>query len=162
MRAPETNQSIPRWPIGGVVAAAAFAALLAAPGLAPIALAGDAAVLSLREYSDEAFREAVDSRAPVVLYFEADWCAPCKEMHDRTFRDPAVLEAAEGTRFLRIDMSGGDPVANEAQRAFRVFGAPTTIFYSAGGKERERRIGFIPPALFVRLLRASGEAGTTA
>jgi thiol-disulfide isomerase/thioredoxin len=106
-------------------------------------------------FKDEAFLEAKKSGAPVVLYFEADWCAPCKEMHARTFRTPAVLEAAAGVRFFRIDMTMPDRYVELVQKSFRIVGAPTVVLFGPDGKESGRRFGFIPPDDFVKMLGAS-------
>ncbi len=123
-----------------------------APGNGPSAAA---AQIEFSPFNDRQFVEARKSGSPVVLYFEADWCAPCKEMHARTFRAPAVLEAAAGARFFRVDMTKADHYVGLVQKSFRVSGTPTVILFGPDGKESGRRFGFIPPDDFARMLGES-------
>lgn len=103
-------------------------------------------------FNDKAFVEARKSGAPVALYFEADWCAPCKEMHARTFPAPVVVEAATGIRFFRVDTSTPDHEVSLVKKGFDVIGVPTVIVFGPDGKERARRFGFIPPDDFAKML----------
>ena len=103
-------------------------------------------------FEDQSFVEARRSGAPIVLYFEADWCGPCKEMHAKTFVAPAVLEAAAGIRFFRIDLTEPDRHLDLVRKSFRVLGAPTLILFGPDGKESGRRLGFIPPDDFAKML----------
>lgn len=117
--------------------------------------------VAFEPFDDKAFTAAQKSGAPFVLYFEADWCLPCEEMHARTLRDPAVLEAAGGVRFLRVDMTKPDRYVDLIRESFRVIGAPTCVFFGPDGKEKSRRFGFIPPADFVSMIAAArGTAGS--
>lgn len=106
-------------------------------------------------FDDKAFLAARRSGAPVVLYFEADWCAPCREMHETTLRDASVVRAAAGIRFFRIDMSKPDSYVDLVQKSFHVAGAPTVISFGPGGKEATRKFGFISAKEFVKMLEAS-------
>lgn len=110
------------------------------------------AQLEFTPFNDKLFLEAKRSGSPIGLYFEADWCHPCREMHARTLRDPAVLKAAEGFRLFRVDMTRPGGYLELVQKSFRILGAPTVIVFGPDGKERARRFGFIPPADFVHML----------
>lgn len=112
-------------------------------------------------FDDKLFLAARKSGAPVGLYFEADWCHPCKEMHARTLRAPAVLEAAAGIRFFRVDMTTPSHYLGILQKSFRVVGAPTFILFGPDGKERAHRFGFIPPDEFARMLREGSKPATS-
>lgn len=108
--------------------------------------------LEFAPFIDTLFVEARKSGDPVALYFEADWCHPCREMHARTFRDPAVLEAAADYQLFRVDMTRPGPYLELLEKSFRVLGAPTVILFGPDGKERSHRFGFIPPEDFARML----------
>jgi thiol:disulfide interchange protein len=121
-----------------------------APPPPPDAAAGPR--LEFRSFADKDFVAARQSGSPVVLYFEADWCEPCKQMHDRTFRDRTVIEAARGMELFRFDMTSGDGYVDLMKKSFQVIGAPTVIVFAAGGREVARRFGFIPPDDFTDML----------
>ena len=141
----------------------ASVAALATIGCVYLPLAAATAGLSWQEFSAAAYDTARKSGAPFVIEFGAEWCTPCKEMEERTFLDPAVLEAGEGMTFISVDMTTSDRLTELILESFEVFGAPTTIFYGPDGKEWNRKIGFIGPDDFTKLLRRgwkkTGEAG---
>jgi thiol:disulfide interchange protein len=142
---------------GGEAAATAVAPppAEAVPAQVPVAApppAGPSPTLAFRNFVDQDFVRARQGGSPVVLYFEADWCEPCKEMHTRTFREPSVVEAAAGMELFRFDMTSSDGYVDIMKNSFRVIGAPTVIVFAPGGKEVARRFGFIPPADFTEML----------
>jgi thiol:disulfide interchange protein len=142
---------------------APLAVFLPAPARAadevPRAGAEHPAELAMEPFQDLAFIEARRSGSPVALYFEADWCAPCREMHARTFVAPGVLAAAAGYRFFRVDMTEPSRAVDLLRQSFRVAGAPTVILFDAGGRESSRGFGFIAPEEFQRMLeKARGTA----
>lgn len=143
-------------------ALALLVAIVASAGLSPAedgSGSPSAVSLELAPFNDKAFLAARGKGSPVGLYFEADWCAPCKEMHAKTFRDPAVVEAAAGIRFFRVDMTASDAYVDLVKKSFRVSGAPTLILFGPDGKESGRRFGYIPPDDFAEMLgRSRGPA----
>jgi thiol:disulfide interchange protein DsbD len=114
--------------------------------------AAAAPALEFVSFDEHVFTAAQRSGEPFVLYFEADWCLPCKEMKARTFVATEVLEAATGTRLLSVDITEPGRYVRLIQESFEVVGAPMTIFFGPDGKERHRRFGFIPPKDYARLL----------
>jgi thiol:disulfide interchange protein DsbD len=114
--------------------------------------AATSAELHFLDFEDDEFIQARHSGEPIVLYFEADWCAPCKELHAQTFRAPAVLKAAVGVRLFRVDMTKPTGHAERVRGAFRVAGLPTVVLFGPDGQERARRFGFIPPEDFAKML----------
>lgn len=118
--------------------------------------AADAA-LAWQPFTTDAYDAARRRRAPFVIEFRADWCAPCREMEERTFRDPDVVAAGRDISFLTVDMTVPDDFVERVLRSFRVQAAPTTIFFDSKGKEWHRRGGFIGPQDFARLLREVGD-----
>lgn len=128
---------------------------VAAPSVAPQLAAGSPA-LEWRKFSTENYDAARRRKTPFVIEFRADWCAPCREMEERTFRDPEVVSAGTDLSFLSVDMTDPDDFVERVLRSFRVQGAPTTIFFDSTGEEWHRRGGFIGPQEFARLLREVG------
>jgi len=117
--------------------------------------------LQWQSFSAEAYDSARLSGAPFVIEFGADWCMPCREMKERTFNDPRVVEAAEGIRLLSVDMTTTTDFIERVLSSFRVFGAPTTLFFAPDGKEWKRRSGFVAPQEFAELLRQVRRAAPT-
>jgi len=114
-----------------------------------------AAQVEFEPFNDQVFVAARKSGAPVVLYFEADWCAPCKKMHAQTFRAPAVLESSAGIRFFRVDMTKRTAYLSLVEKSFQILGAPTLILFGPDGKETGRRFGYVSAEEFVRMLGKS-------
>ncbi len=114
---------------------------------------GDEGVLPFEPLSTPAFEQARVDNVPFVVEFRADWCMPCREMEERTFRDPKVVRAGRGMRFFTVDMTTTDRATNKILQTFGVLGAPTTIFYGRDGKEWRRNVGFIGPVDFLALLK---------
>ena len=115
--------------------------------------------IRLEPFSTERYDSARKSGAPFVLEFTAEWCLPCRELEERTFKDPDVIREAQGIRFLSVDMTNPDRRTDLLVQSFRIPGAPTTIIYGPDGKERTRRIGFIEAREFARLLAEAKAAG---
>lgn len=144
---------------GSIGLALTLALLSAIPwATAPVAAAAEQATtrsIAWTPFTADAFTVAERSKAPFVLSFGAQWCEPCDKMKARTYTDEAVVEAAAGLRFLSVDMTNRGGYVGLVLESFQVFGAPTTIFFGPDGKEWQRRIGFIPPDEYARLLRES-------
>ncbi len=129
---------------------------------APVAAAAEEAAsrpIVWTPFTADAFTAAERSKAPFVLSFGAQWCEPCDKMKARTYTNEGVVEAAAGLRFLAVDMTNRGGYVGLVLKSFKVFGAPTTIFFGPDGKEWQRRIGFIPPDEYARLLRESWKPG---
>jgi thiol:disulfide interchange protein DsbD len=120
--------------------------------LAPAASFARGGALPFEPFTAEAYESALRGGKPFVVEFSADWCTPCKEMAERTFTDPRVLEQAHDFKFLTVDMTEPTRMTELILESFRVVGAPTTLFFAANGKEHDRRIGFIGPDDFLELL----------
>jgi thiol:disulfide interchange protein DsbD len=127
-------------------------AALAVVGVVYLPAGHGSAGLSWQEFSAPTYDSARKSGSPFVLEFGAEWCLPCKEMEERTFTDATVLEAGKGMTFISVDMTTSDRRTELILESFEVFGAPTTIFYGPDGKEWKRKIGFIGPEDFAKLL----------
>ncbi len=134
----------------------AGAVVLGLLALAHMPANDQSAALVWDEYSTAAYERARQSGAPFVVEFGADWCLPCKEMEERTFTDADVIELGQGMSFIEVDMTTTDTYTEKVLETFDVLGAPTTIFFDAGGTEFTRRIGFIGPEDFAGLMRGSG------
>jgi thiol:disulfide interchange protein DsbD len=104
--------------------------------------------LAWSEYDAAEATAAIASGTPVIIDFYADWCAPCRELDERTFADPRVSSVlAEYARF-KVDQTTSNPVGDEAARRYEVMGMPTVIVFQ-DGNESFRITGFEGPEQFL-------------
>jgi thiol:disulfide interchange protein DsbD len=111
--------------------------------------------LAFQTYDPILLGKAKAAGKPVVVDFSADWCVPCREMERTTFTDPAVVSNGAGFVRLRANLTA-DNAKNEAlMKQFNVQGVPTVVFIDPEGQVRTRKVGYIGPDEFVKLLRES-------
>ena len=95
---------------------------------------------------------------PTFIDFYADWCAPCKELDQKTFADSAVVRLARQITMIKVDCTRSTEESERLMKQFQVSGMPTLVYIDREGNELTelREIGFIPPAAmaekFTRLL----------
>ena len=82
--------------------------------------------------------EVLECEVPVVVYFWAVWCKPCKQMSPIIERLAIFYE--KKVKFLKVDADGSRKLLDKF-RPLR--GLPLLIFYK-NGKESDRTLGFLP------------------
>lgn len=111
----------------------------------------------------DALAEARRHDRPVLVYVEAAWCGPCRQLERDTFRDPGVGRRLR--RFARAVLTFDDDDRMHRIGAYRLSEAawaarlgarstPTLIFLSSDGAVLGRHTGFLPPEALVPLLDA--------
>ena len=118
-------------------------------------------------YSDQLLSEAVKSRKPVIIYFSAAWCAPCRELDEVTFHNRDVVkQAAQDFVMIKVDLTRrGNPDTERLLEKFEVKGVPTVVFLDRRGQERRdlRLVDYLPPDQFliriaeVKKVQSSGD-----
>jgi len=139
---------------GAVVAlvAALRSGATAGAGPAPASSGAPAGVAWLRS-EPEALAQAKAEGKPVLLFFSADWCAPCHEMLRTTFADAGVV--AESRRFVcaTVDLTDWSaPAVTEVRDRYGIYGAPTVVLVGTDGSRRSSP-GYIGPSEMLRSLR---------
>jgi thiol:disulfide interchange protein DsbD len=119
------------------------------PGGAGATTAGEH--LEWRPFQAAAFADARDAGGPVIVDFYADWCAPCRELDEKTFADPRVAAVLGGFARFKVDQTHASEEAVALAREFQVRGVPTVIVYR-DGVEAFRITGFEPPEVFLERL----------
>jgi len=86
----------------------------------------------------------------VLLFFWAEWCDSCEKMKKETFRVPDVI-AFLNNNFIpvKIDSENEKRLASQ----YMVRGLPTTWFLNERGERIGSRPGFMPPDLFLAILK---------
>jgi thioredoxin 2 len=89
---------------------------------------------------DDFDRTVLESAAPVLVDFYADWCAPCKMV--APLLDELAHEQAGKILVVKVDTDAAPDVAMK----YEIRSIPTLILFQ-GGKEVERSLGFEPERL---------------
>ncbi len=70
-------------------------------------------------------------------------------MHEITFRDPVVIDAAASYRALRVDIDVQKTIA----KTYRVSLLPTLLFLDGKGDEILRLQGYVPPNRLQKIMK---------
>jgi tetratricopeptide (TPR) repeat protein len=98
---------------------------------------------------------------PVLLYFTAPWCVPCKLMEREVFQNPDGRAELANFELVRLDLE--NPAGRSLADSFRVGTVPTFVMLDPGGAEIERIRGYRSRRLLLRdLARFRAGEGTTA
>jgi thiol:disulfide interchange protein len=104
----------------------------------------------------EGLRQAKETGKPAMLFFTADWCAPCLELKKHVFTDKRVIEASSRLVNIYVDVDKNyDAIAD-----YKVRGIPAIFFATPGGEIVERIIGGRPVAKLVEQMTAIADKYT--
>jgi len=98
---------------------------------------------------------AADSGQPMLLFFTAEWCVPCRVMKREVFADPDVARAINA-KVVPVMVYAGEPGADEAFDRYDVRGTPITILTDSLGNVLGYRVGGIGKAEFMEFLESLG------
>jgi thiol:disulfide interchange protein DsbD len=98
----------------------------------------------------EGLRLAKETGKPAMLYFTADWCAPCVELKKYVFADKRVAEASLRLVTIYIDVDKN----YEALADYKVRGIPAIFFLNPKGEIIARYSGDRSVASFVKQMNA--------
>ena len=99
-------------------------------------------------FTKDGLDKALAQKGLVMVDFWADWCGPCKML-------APLVENLDKEYEGRVTV-GKVNVDDEQELAIRygVMSIPTVIFFK-DGKEIDRKVGVMPPEVFVQVLEAN-------
>jgi thiol:disulfide interchange protein DsbD len=114
---------------------------------------GGSSHLEWQAYEAASAKAAIAGGGPVIIDFYADWCAPCRELDERTFSAPEVRTVLEGYARFKVDLTRATDSGQALIAEYGVMGVPTVIVFS-GGEEVFRITGFEAPDRFLKRLQS--------
>lgn len=91
------------------------------------------------------------SERPVLMFFTADWCAPCRIMKRKVFADPEVMKEINAG-VVPVMINESDPSTAEVFERYNVQGTPITILTDSQGKVIDYAVGGIGKSELLELL----------
>ena len=136
----------------------AAAVLILAAGGAYGYVTADRPEVQWEPWAPGALEQAKAEGRPVLLYFGADWCFPCKVWHYGTFRNPEVIEASRDFKRIEADLTHLEegPMKDFARRFNSV--NPPGVFII--GRDGRTMASFRDPPSAEQFLRAVRNAAT--
>ena len=99
---------------------------------------------------EAAFASAKASNKPVLLYWGAQWCPPCKQLKSAVFNRPDFIEKSK--LFVAVYLDGDLPDAQKWGDEFRVTGYPTVVVFKPDRTEITRIAGNMDLSLYAGVL----------
>ena len=99
---------------------------------------------------EAAFASAKAANKPVLLYWGAQWCPPCKQLKSAVFNRPDFIEKSK--LFVAVYLDGDLPDAQKWGDEFRVTGYPTVVVLKADRTEITRIAGNMDLSLYAGVL----------
>jgi thiol:disulfide interchange protein len=104
----------------------------------------------------EGLKLANESGKPAMLFFTADWCAPCLELKKYIFTDRRVVAASKRLINIYIDADSN----YETLAAYKVRGIPAIFFLNPLGETIAQYTGDRSAGSFVKQMSAVADKHT--
>jgi thiol:disulfide interchange protein DsbD len=144
---------------------AIFGVLLIVSGalLAHAAIKPEAPGIGWLHHTDRSIEDLQKEAKPIFIYFYADWCATCRELERRTFRDKRIVAQSKTFNMLKVNCTTPEDKSKALLQRFEVSGLPTMVLLDSKGKDSGVRkiVGFMEPGQLTRVMQqaVTGSAG---
>jgi protein disulfide-isomerase len=95
---------------------------------------------------------AEESDKPMLLFFTAEWCVPCRIMKREIFADREAMTAINA-KVVPVMLYEGEPDADPVFTQYKVRGTPVTIFTTSQGRVLDYAVGGIGKDRFMEMLQ---------
>lgn len=104
-------------------------------------------------YTNKDFQTVLKEK-PIMIYFWAEWCAPCHQLRKLTFANKEVQSKLSEFALFKVDATTETPEVSQLQQQYGVESLPVVIFYEKNGTLRDdlKLKGFEPPLEFINRL----------
>ena len=94
------------------------------------------------------------SSKPVMVDFSAKWCVSCKELEEKTFKDPRVMALFKNFTLVRADVTDNTKEQKVMMKKYQVFGPPVILFFDKNHNllNGKKIVGYINPDDFSKHL----------
>lgn len=113
------------------------------------ATAKSAPKIAWRKSFASALAEAKRTKKPILVDFNAVWCAPCKELDQKTFSNATVVTVSRNFIPVKVDVDQEPKIAAR----YGVRALPTVAVLKANGAMSSQFLGFRDAAYAVNFLR---------
>jgi len=126
-----------------------FALVLTALSIGLLHKAAFSKGIEWQSYTDGMARGKFEKKK-VFLHFYAEWCAACKTMEDKTFKDPGVIAALNKNYIpVKVNVDKSKKIAD----IFKIRLLPDTWFITNNNEIISHRPGYISPGQLKALLK---------
>ena len=124
-----------------------FLAVIFVMGISEITVAEEGRMINFirdEKALDEILTMVKTSGKTGLLYFTADWCAPCYSMKKYVFTNEILIEFVE-SNFISFYIDYESSKYGKLKKHFSVEGIPNLVFINENGKIIDRIVGYGPP-----------------
>ncbi len=92
------------------------------------------------------------SSKPVMVDFSAKWCVSCKELEEKTFKDPRVMALFQNFTLVRADVTDNTQEQKAMMKRYNVFGPPVMVFFDKNHNilNDKKLVGYINADDFIK------------
>ncbi|MEO0513667.1 MAG: thioredoxin fold domain-containing protein [Planctomycetota bacterium] len=108
---------------------------------------------------DAAFTRSAQTGKPVVMLFTAEWCGPCRRIHEGALKNPAVQQQLMA-HFIPLYMDVTETHDSPAQRmssAYGVRGIPALVVADSAGRQLVKSPGSMDTTNYLRWIKKYSE-----